>query len=140
VTADHDRRSADDFADDYERRAARARRAAVSERETEEHLDRELRAHGYHCLHDCRWPQSRNANIDHVVIGPTGVWVVDDKVMTQRVYVGRDGSLRSGRCSMTKTVLKAHAQLTSERTSASRSKDRSTSSWSSARWRTITSV
>lgn len=119
VTADHDRRSADRFADDLEKRAARTRRAADSERATEAHLDRELPADGYFCLHDCRWPGSTKANIDHVVIGPTGVWVVDDKVMTHPLRLGRDGRLWSGRYSMTKAVLTAHNQVAAVRSAIS---------------------
>ena len=30
-------------------------------------------------LHDVRWPGRRFANIDHIVIGPGGIFVVDSK-------------------------------------------------------------
>lgn len=33
----------------------------------------------WHVLHDVAWPGRRFANIDHVVIGPPGVYVVDSK-------------------------------------------------------------
>ena len=39
-------------------------------------------------LHDRRVPGSR-ANIDHLVIGPTGVWVVDSKVYRARLRIRR---------------------------------------------------
>jgi hypothetical protein len=38
-------------------------------------------------LHDRRVPGSR-ANLDHVVIGPTGVWLVDSKTTRARVRAG----------------------------------------------------
>jgi hypothetical protein len=39
-------------------------------------------------LHDLRIPGSR-ANVDHLVIGPTGVWVVDSKSYRARLRVRR---------------------------------------------------
>jgi hypothetical protein len=39
-------------------------------------------------LHDLRIPGSR-ANVDHLVIGPTGVWVVDSKSYRARIRVRR---------------------------------------------------
>jgi hypothetical protein len=54
----------------------------------------ELEAEGYVVLHDRRKPGS-NANIDHVIVGPTGVFVVETKsysgpltVDGNEVYVG----------------------------------------------------
>lgn len=44
-------------------------------------------------LHDVRWPGRRFANIDHVVVGPGGVFVIDSKNWSGRVEV-RDGVLR----------------------------------------------
>lgn len=44
---------------------------------TESQLDA-LAPQGHHCLHQCRWPGSRKGTIDHVVIGPSGVWIVRD--------------------------------------------------------------
>jgi hypothetical protein len=37
-----------------------------------------LRAHGVVAMHDRRIPRSR-ANVDHIAVGPSGVWVVDAK-------------------------------------------------------------
>lgn len=44
-------------------------------------------------LHDVRWPGRQLANIDHVVVGPSGVFVIDSKNWSGRVDV-RDGVLR----------------------------------------------
>jgi len=38
-----------------------------------------LTAAGYTFLHDRRWPGSRRAQIDHVVVGPGGLFIVDTK-------------------------------------------------------------
>lgn len=48
---------------------------------------------GFHALHDLAWPGRDRANIDHVVIGPTGVFVIDTKNWAGRVEV-RDDVLR----------------------------------------------
>ncbi len=53
------------------------RTGAAGEEQTAAVLD-PLEADGYVVLHDRRMPGSR-ANLDHVVIGPTGVWVVETK-------------------------------------------------------------
>lgn len=47
----------------------------------------------YRVLHDVRWPGRQKANLDHVVVGPAGVWVVDTKNWSGDVTV-RDGVLR----------------------------------------------
>lgn len=44
-------------------------------------------------FHDLRWPGRRFANVDHVVIGPPGVFVIDTKNWTGRIEV-RDQVLR----------------------------------------------
>ena len=44
-----------------------------------------------HALHDLRIPGSR-ANIDHVLIGPTGVWTVDAKNYTGKIETRRRGT------------------------------------------------
>jgi hypothetical protein len=38
-----------------------------------------LRAEGWYVVHDVRWPGRPRANLDHVVVGPPGVLVVDAK-------------------------------------------------------------
>ncbi len=52
--------------------------AAFSEPRTALAL-RPLEDRGWRVLHDRRWPGSTRANVDHVVIGPPGVMVVDTK-------------------------------------------------------------
>lgn len=49
-----------------------------------------LAAAGYHFLADRRWPKSRTAQVDLVVIGPSGVWIVDTKAW-------RDMTIAAGR-------------------------------------------
>ena len=44
-------------------------------------------------LHDVRWPGRRFANVDHVVIGPPGVFVIDSKNWSGEITV-RDDVLR----------------------------------------------
>lgn len=58
--------------------AGRYAAAVVSERATVAALDR-LAGVGYHLLADRRWPGSRRANVDLVVVGPGGVFIVDTK-------------------------------------------------------------
>jgi hypothetical protein len=55
-----------------------------------------LDAHGWTVLHDLRVPRS-TANIDHLVIGTPGVFVVDAKHYRGPLYVSHDGGLWHGR-------------------------------------------
>ena len=64
---------------------------AEGERRTAEVLAR-LESDGYRVLHDRRIPGSR-ANIDHVVVGPTGVYVVETKSWSGAVRL-RGGAIR----------------------------------------------
>lgn len=48
-------------------------------------------------LHDHRWPGRRLANIDHVVIGPGGVFVIDTKNWSGDVRVADDVLRQNGR-------------------------------------------
>lgn len=48
-------------------------------------------------LHDVRWPGRRKANIDHVVIGPGGVFVIDSKHWSGTVSVTGDVLRQNGR-------------------------------------------
>lgn len=60
---------------------ARARRfeiAAQTEKRTAAAVSH-LAGAGYHLLADRRWPGSRTAQVDLVVVGPSGVWIVDTK-------------------------------------------------------------
>jgi hypothetical protein len=47
---------------------------------------------GIEVLHDRRWPGSRNANLDHIVVGPSGVFVIDAKKYQGRIEVIDKGS------------------------------------------------
>jgi hypothetical protein len=65
------------------------RRGAAGERRTARLL-RRLERDGYTSLHDLAVPRSA-ANVDHLVIGPTGVFVVDSKQYSGRVHQSLDG-------------------------------------------------
>jgi hypothetical protein len=55
-------------------------------------LERRTSEHGVALLHDRRLPGSR-ANIDHLAIGPSGVFVIDAKRYSGRIAVDRRGGL-----------------------------------------------
>jgi len=57
-------------------------------------------------LHDVPWPGRPRANLDHVAIGPGGVFVIDSKNWSGAVAV-RDGVLRQGRYSRQAVVTSA---------------------------------
>jgi Nuclease-related domain len=71
------------------------RRGAAGERRTARLLD-PLERHGWIVLHDLAVPGSR-ANIDHLVIGPGGVFVVDSKQYRSRLQLDPSGRLWHGR-------------------------------------------
>lgn len=53
-------------------------------------------AAGIEVLHDRRWPGTRSANIDHIVVAPSGVFVIDAKKYDGKIEVVDRGSwLRS---------------------------------------------
>jgi Nuclease-related domain len=66
------------------------RRGAHGERHTARLLDR-LTRDGYVVFHDLALPGNTSANVDHLVIGPTGVFVVDSKQWTGNVHQSADG-------------------------------------------------
>lgn len=72
-------------------RAAAFQVGATAERQVAAVLA-SLDPHGFYTLHDRRWPGTRNSNIDHVVVGPSGVYVVDTKRWRGEVDVA-DGLL-----------------------------------------------
>jgi Nuclease-related domain/AAA domain len=49
-----------------------------------------LGSYEIHTLHDRRWPGTRSANIDHIVVGASGVFVVDTKDWSEHVRVEGD--------------------------------------------------
>lgn len=48
---------------------------------------------GIEVLHDRRWPGTRSGNIDHIVVGPSGVFVVDAKKYEGKLELVDRGSL-----------------------------------------------
>jgi Nuclease-related domain len=64
-------------------------RGATGERHTARLLDR-LGRDGYVSFHDLTTPDS-HANLDHLVLGPSGVFVIDSKQWTGHVHQSADG-------------------------------------------------
>jgi Nuclease-related domain len=64
-------------------------RGAAGERQTARLLNR-LGRDGYQVLHDLAMPGSV-ANVDHLVIGPSGAFVIDSKQWTGQVHQSADG-------------------------------------------------
>jgi hypothetical protein len=64
-------------------------RGAAGERHTARLLDR-LGRDGYVSFHDLAMPDS-TANLDHLVVGPSGVFVIDSKQWTGEVQQSADG-------------------------------------------------
>jgi hypothetical protein len=71
------------------------RRGAVGERRTAQLLG-PLERHGWAVLHDLAVPGSA-ANIDHLAIGPGGVFVIDSKQYRGRLQLDPTGRLWHGR-------------------------------------------
>jgi Nuclease-related domain len=71
------------------------RRGAAGERRTARLLT-VLERHGWSVLHDLAVPRSQ-ANIDHLVIGPGGVFVIDSKQYRGRLQLDPSGRLWHGR-------------------------------------------
>jgi hypothetical protein len=80
---------------------------AVGERVVAEKLS-ELVPRGWYVLHDVHWPGRPKANLDHVLVGPGGVVVVDAKNWTGEVRVA-SGVLWQGRYARTQAVEGASA-------------------------------
>jgi hypothetical protein len=78
------------------------RRGAAGERRTARLLD-PLEQHGWAVLHDLAIPGSR-ANIDHLVIGPGGVFVIDSKQYRGRLRLDPSGRLWHGRYPLAPTL------------------------------------
>jgi Nuclease-related domain len=71
------------------------RRGAAGERRTARLLE-PLERHGWAVLHDLALPGSR-ANLDHLVIGPGGVFAIDSKQYRGRLQLDAVGKLWHGR-------------------------------------------
>jgi Nuclease-related domain len=78
------------------------RRGAVGERRTARLLG-PLERHGWAVLHDLALPGSR-ANIDHLLIGPGGVYVIDSKLYRGRLQLDGCGRLWHGRSPFAPTL------------------------------------
>jgi hypothetical protein len=77
-------------------------RGASGERRTARLLD-PLERHGWAILHDLAIPGSQ-ANIDHLVIGPGGVFVIDSKHYRGRLRLDGSGRLWHGRYPLAPTL------------------------------------
>jgi hypothetical protein len=78
------------------------RRGVVGERRTARLLD-PLERQGWVVLHDLAVPGSR-ANIDHLAIGPGGVFVIDSKQYRGRLHLDPSGRLWHGRYRLAATL------------------------------------
>jgi hypothetical protein len=78
------------------------RRGAAGERRTARLLG-PLERQGWAVLHDLAVPRSR-ANLDHLVIGPGGVFVIDSKQYRGRLQLDRSGRLWHGRYPLAPTL------------------------------------
>jgi len=82
--------------------AAAWRRGAAGERRTARLLE-PLERQGWVVLHDLAVPGSR-ANLDHLVIGPGGVFVIDSKQYRGRLQLDPTGRLWHGRYPLAPTL------------------------------------
>ena len=69
----------------------------------------ELAASGWLALHDVHWPGRPKANLDHILVGPGGIVVVDAKNWSGNVQVS-DGRLRQNGYRRDREVLGASQQ------------------------------
>lgn len=67
-----------------------------SEYQRERDLDALLAPAGYHCIHRCTPSASSQFSLDHVLIGPAGIFVVQDLNLTDELRQGLDGRVWSG--------------------------------------------
>lgn len=67
-----------------------------------------LPSNEWRIFHDVRWPGREHANIDHVAVGPSGVFVIDTKAWTGNVEV-RGGGLRQDGKRRSRTIVAAAA-------------------------------
>ena len=89
------------------RAAALYERGAEGEEATA-HVLAGLPAFEWRVFHDVRWPGRRFANIDHILIGPQGVFVVDSKAWAGYIDA-RSGVLRQNGHRRTRAVTGAEA-------------------------------
>lgn len=85
-------------------------RGAAGEQETAAVLAC-LPAEQWTAIHDVRWPGRRYANVDHVLVGPGGVLVIDSLCWSGRVEVRDDVLRQNGRQRETSVAAAAEAAL-----------------------------
>lgn len=76
-----------------DRRSRNFAKGGAAEEEVGRRLG-ELGAYDIQTLHDRRWPGTRNANIDHLVVGTCGVLVIDTKHWADDLKISEDGLYR----------------------------------------------
>jgi len=96
------------LADAHQRKATEAREAAsrygvaeTTERRTAAVLA-PLSAIGYHLLADRRWPGSTRAQVDLIVVGPGGLFIVDTKAWAEVAI--HDGRVHRGQADVTEEL------------------------------------
>lgn len=94
-------RQAREKAERLTRRAELFEQGAVGEMETGRVL--ESLPPGWTVWHDLRWPGRRMANVDHVLVGPPGIFIIDTKNWTGRISLD-GGVLRQNGYSREKAV------------------------------------
>ncbi|HEU4849847.1 MAG TPA: NERD domain-containing protein, partial [Terrimesophilobacter sp.] len=77
--------------------------AAIAERRLATRLS-PLTAHGYYLLADRKWPGSKSAQLDLIVVGPSGVWIVDSKHWNDFTVAG--GAIFRDQADVTDEVLR----------------------------------
>lgn len=80
-----------------EQRAQSFHQGAAGESRTAQLLG-PLSAYGFHLLHDRRWPGTTNANIDHLAVGPSGVFVIDTKSWSGELTIDDSGLWQGQDC------------------------------------------
>lgn len=85
-------------------------RGAEGERRTAETLS-VLPAESWTVFHDLRWPGRRFANVDHVVVGPPGVFVIDSKNWSGSITVTDKVLRQNGRAREDAVVSAAESAL-----------------------------
>jgi hypothetical protein len=102
--------SAQNKAERLRRSADRYERGAQGEAATA-HMLTELRPGNWTVLHDVAWPGRKLANIDHVAVGPPGVFVIDSKNWSGSITALDGVLLRNGRSQASTTRSAREAAL-----------------------------
>lgn len=97
-------------AERLQRSAALWERGADGEQATAAALDA-LPKDTWTVFHDIRWPGRKYANVDHVVVGPPGIFVVDSKNWTGSITITDNVLRQNGRSRETAVAGAAEAAL-----------------------------